>query len=270
LRKKIVMNLEDSVRKWLDDQGYPLEMKVAEALRNAGIGWDHGRVYEDRSTEKVREIDVMGYLDYWGSPRFSIHLIMECKHAHGRPWVLFCTERTMLTPLGYAISLPCTKGAKKIMAVMAPIEAVQQMELFRQPDLVGFNFVRAHTDNRDVAFDAVRGVVTAALSTAAKIGKWKHNVLYVPIIVVDSPLMQCHLPANAGELALQEVQEGSLLYNPGGKFGHVVVRVIHINALPAFLEKVKEEGVKLYDDIRLKISEVDEGRGALRDLMIER
>jgi hypothetical protein len=66
------MNLEDSVRKWLDDQGYPLEMKVAEALRNAGIGWDHGRVYEDPSTNKVREIDVMGYLDYWGSPKFGI------------------------------------------------------------------------------------------------------------------------------------------------------------------------------------------------------
>ncbi len=251
------MNLEDSVRKWLEDQGYPLEMKVAEALRNADVAWDHGRVYDDPATGKVREIDVMGYLDYWGSPRFSIHLIIECKHAREKPWVLFCTERSMLTPAGHVLSLPATKKAKKIMDIMATSEAVQKMTLFRRPDLVGFNFARAHTDNQDAAFHAIRGVTAAAVSVAARIGKWKHNILYVPIVVVDSPLMKCSLPADTNDLLLQEVQEGTLLYNPGGKSGRVSVHIMHINAFPAFLKTIKKEGMELYNDIRLKVNEHD-------------
>ncbi len=153
------------------------------------------------------------------------------------------------------MSVPATKDAKPIMQVMAEIETVQAMRLFRRPDLIGFNLVRVHTDNQDVAFQAVRGVTTASLSVADAIGKWKHNVLFVPIIVVDSPLLQCYLPASRDDYVLREIKEGSLLYNPGGEYYRTLVQVIHIDVLQSFLETIKKESVKLGYHIRQKIDD---------------
>jgi hypothetical protein len=248
---KGVMSLEESVRKWLEDQGYPLEMKVAETLRASKLSWDHGRVYTDPFTDKVREIDVVGYLDRIStSPRFSIHLVFECKHTRGRPWILFCTQSPTLTVRGHVMSVPATKPAEPIMKALAGIEAVQSMRLFRRPDLIGFNLVRVHTDNQDTAFHAVRGVTTASLSLAAEIGKWRHYVLFPPVIVVDSPLLQCYLPAGKDDYVLREIKEGSLIYNPGGGCERTPIQVIHVDALQSFLETVKKESAELGRHIR--------------------
>jgi hypothetical protein len=74
------MALDESVRSWLTAQGYPLEMRVAEIIRESNAGWDHGRVYQDPITGKYREIDLMGYFDFWGEFKLGVHLVFECKH----------------------------------------------------------------------------------------------------------------------------------------------------------------------------------------------
>jgi hypothetical protein len=242
------LSLENNVRAWLDSQGYPLEMRVADVLRNANAPWDHSRVYDDPLTSKVREIDLMGYLDYRKPVKFSVHLVIECKHSRGKPWVLFCTKQMMLSPIGYVLSLPSTEEAKHRISFLATSKEVQGMPLFQAPELIGFNFVRAHTDNQDAAFHAVRGVTTAAVSVAKKISEYGHAVLYVPIVVIDSPLMQCYLPEKSDAVSLEEIKSGSLIYNTGTE--HVMVRILHINALPQFIETIKRDGTALHAKLR--------------------
>lgn len=52
--------LEDNVRSWLSRHGYPLELRVAGLLRQAGLSADHHRVYADPVTAKSRESDEWG------------------------------------------------------------------------------------------------------------------------------------------------------------------------------------------------------------------
>src|SRR5688572_3796347 len=141
--------LEEKVRTWLAEHGYPLEMRVARVFRSTGIAADHHRVYEDPVTSKTREIDVVGYLDH---RELSVHLVLECKHSRDKPWVLFCSSNQVLTGRGYVLSLPCTMEAKTALSVLGDDIVVQKMAMFRRPPLVGFRLIRAHTDNQDAAY----------------------------------------------------------------------------------------------------------------------
>lgn len=247
-------SLEDRVRKWLSDQGYPLEMRVARITGAAGAGWDHGRVYLDPLTGKTREIDLMGYFDRatWSDPPFSVHVIFECKHTRDKPWILFCTDRPGIRPSGFVRTVPATTHANK--AIIATLKEahrtkdaspIASMDMFRPPgELVGFNLARAHTDNQDTAFHAMRGVSGAAEATANNISKHGHAVMYLPVIVIDSPLMQCFLPDGQDDVELTEIGRGVLLY-PTGPGSRTLIHVVTVEALPEFLGRVASDSEKL-------------------------
>jgi hypothetical protein len=132
-------------------------------------------------------------------------------------------------------------------------EPVQQMRLFSQPKLTGFNLVRAfNTENQqDAAFQAIRGTIAACTATAGSIGRWGHNVLYIPVVVIDSPLLQCYLPADSENYELEEVSEGSVLYNTGTmrdveRSNMLTVHVLHIDALAQFIQAAKRDMKNFY------------------------
>src|SRR5690349_16372918 len=109
---------EERVKSWVKTQGYPLEMRVAEILRSSGAFWDHGRVYDDPMTGKFREIDLVGYFDFWEKPEFCVHLVFECKHSKDKPWILFSTSGPMFTKEAYVASMPATLEASHYMAAL--------------------------------------------------------------------------------------------------------------------------------------------------------
>lgn len=83
-------DLESKVLKALRATGYPLELRVAKTLRDAGAHYvNQSRHYVDRTTEKVREIDAVAV---WRERRDEEHvftyLVAECK-SKPRPWVVF-------------------------------------------------------------------------------------------------------------------------------------------------------------------------------------
>lgn len=247
------MTLEERVRSWLKDHGYPLEMRVAELLRGAGAGWDHGRVYQDPITNKAREIDLIGYFDH-KDPSLSVHPVFECKHAKDKPWVLFCTNRPALTPRGFIASVPATKDARDTVSLLLREYSLgprmERMKIFAPHALTGFNLVRAHTEHQDAAFHAVSGVSAAATTVAEHIGKFGHRVLYPPVIVVDSPLMRCHLPANDAEVELAQIAHGVLLHNPGIA-NRVLIHVVHVDYVAEFLRNIREDATTLAEFVRV-------------------
>jgi hypothetical protein len=137
------------------------------------------------------------------------------------------------------------------------------MRLFRRSKLIGFNLARAfNTEHQqDAAFQAIRGTTAACISTADAIGKWGHSVIYIPMIVVDSPLLQCYLPADKEGYALEETREGTILYNTGlvdasvDRSNILTVHVLNIDALRPFLETVKQDATSLYEFIRPAIKQ---------------
>jgi hypothetical protein len=243
------MTLEQQVRSWLAEHGYPLEMRTAEVLRQSGLFWDHGRVYRDPISDKVREIDVMGYLDV--GKDLSLSLVLECKHSKSKPWVLFCTDQPVASRVGFVHSLPTNAAAKELVRSIDRDPAVQSLTFFDKPPLVGFNLVRTHTENQDTAFHAVHGVTTASRAIASKSKNSKHAMLYVPVIVVNSPIMQCHLPNKGNDIELKEVQHGVLLHSwevveaAGSVRSLTRVHVVNIESLPEFIEDLKRDSDRL-------------------------
>lgn len=233
--------VEERTAAWLREHGYPLEMRVAEILRAENVFATHYRIYRDSVTGKLREIDVMGYVD---RRPLSVHMVFECKHSRDKPWVLVCTGAPAMASRGFPLAVPCTPSAKKIMLRLAEEKAVQRMDMFDPSPLMGFRLVRAHTGNQDAAAHAVEGLTAACLATAEDIGSHGHSVVYLPVVVIDAPLLQCYLPNATQEVQLQRVPRGVLLHTHGlGEF--TLIHVVQVDSLPAFVSAVRENATRL-------------------------
>lgn len=76
-------------------------------------------------------------------------------------------------------------------------------------------------------------------------------LVYIPIIVVDAPIMQCHLSNESDDVLLEEVQSGILLhswefpdlYGPGRTLTRI--HVVNVGALAVFIEQIKSDLKKL-------------------------
>ena len=89
--------LSDRLRAWLATEGYPFELRVGRAFRDAG--WDvfHAHHYLDPETDKLREIDVHAAFgpyvgDEKGPGMVGIHLVCECKVSQAKPWIVFTSR----------------------------------------------------------------------------------------------------------------------------------------------------------------------------------
>ncbi|MFQ5965502.1 MAG: hypothetical protein ACE5KZ_14595, partial [Candidatus Scalinduaceae bacterium] len=87
-------DLKKKIKKWLLDQGYPLEMRVAASLRKIGFDVIQSRYFFDPEDAKLREIDVIAsYPDFTGF--IDISFIIECKVSKEKPWLLFSSQQTL-------------------------------------------------------------------------------------------------------------------------------------------------------------------------------
>jgi hypothetical protein len=88
-------SLDSKVRKWLEKQGYSLEMRAARSFEKAGFEVSQSEHYLDPETNTVRETDVVASLhrrisNTWLSVKFYI----ECKYAY-KPWVVFTSPKRL-------------------------------------------------------------------------------------------------------------------------------------------------------------------------------
>jgi hypothetical protein len=85
-------DLVQKIRKWLDKEGYPLEMQVARTFREIGFEVSSSEYYLDPDEKKPREIDVIATLQKTISGvLFQIAYTVECKLSKDKPWVCFCS-----------------------------------------------------------------------------------------------------------------------------------------------------------------------------------
>lgn len=81
------------VLNWLKKQGYSLEMRVAQAFKQARFDVSQSQAYHDPGSDELREIGVVasmnrriGMRDVW------VSLFRECKFL-SKPWVIFTSPR---------------------------------------------------------------------------------------------------------------------------------------------------------------------------------
>jgi Holliday junction resolvase len=82
---------------WLNEQGYPLEMRVASALQQRGYRVVQSEYFFDPESGDSREIDVVAFKQKkTNGVLFRISLLIECKRSTDKPWILFTSGATHL------------------------------------------------------------------------------------------------------------------------------------------------------------------------------
>lgn len=93
--------LIDEVRGWLNRQGYPQEMRVAQTLLGMGPGTRPSVNYQDPVSGKYREIDVVADVAFGVQHMLRLQLVIECYSSTKAPWLVLGTEPDsgMISPL---------------------------------------------------------------------------------------------------------------------------------------------------------------------------
>jgi hypothetical protein len=221
----------EQVKNWLNEQGYPLEMRTASALRKVGFEVTQSALYTDQETGKPREIDVLAvYPDYVGVTRIAF--LVECKSPK-KPWVLLCNPEVLSGYHRVYSFAAINKNAVEAMIAEPVFKAfIDGCPWFRKDKLTGYALRAAFTD-KDIAYDATIGVAKASMDFVNSAKDYQQSLAF-PIIVIASPLVRCVLDKD-GELQLEEVTQGEVFfkYDLADQF-RSCVRVVTLEGLPDF------------------------------------
>jgi len=248
-------DLKKKVTAWLETQGYPLEMRVASALREVGFDVSQGEYYDDPETQTAREIDVIAVKrDKYGL--LGISLVVECKKSADKPWVLFTSEmhesgkNKLFT---YAI-MPVSareKLAKKVFD-----KSTRGLRWLNRPKRTAYGMAVAFAKGEDPAYKAGLSALKASISrnnlnTGKELSKSLRFVF--PVIVIDGNLFEAYLDKK-GNAVVQEIDEGTVTYYreisgcPASS-----VKIVTTKRLDEFCEEAFEEAIQieilLNDDI---------------------
>ena len=67
------------LKQWMDYEGFPTEMKVAQVFRENDFDVSQGWSFQDEVTMKPREVDLIVYGDFFGEYAYRICPVIECK-----------------------------------------------------------------------------------------------------------------------------------------------------------------------------------------------
>lgn len=89
-------NWTTKIKEWLEVQGHSLEMRVAKKFGESGFSVSQFEHYVDQESKAVRQIDVQAsFSKRVGHSLFTINLIIECKYAKSKPWVILLTQKKL-------------------------------------------------------------------------------------------------------------------------------------------------------------------------------
>jgi len=87
-------NLSGRIKDWLEKQGQSLEMRVANSFRENGFAVSQFEYFVDQESQTVRQTDVIASIARTiGNSLVTINLIIECKYAKSKPWVILITQQ---------------------------------------------------------------------------------------------------------------------------------------------------------------------------------
>jgi hypothetical protein len=216
--------LKKKVEEWLAKQGYPLEMRVAQVLKQRGWLVLHSRRYNDPIQQKEREIDLLAISDDPSeSSSLAGDLVIECKWTRDKPWVLFSGTKLATNAIAQLAATPKTSGA---MAKI-PYDEVPTLPLFENVD-EGYSLVQAlktekTEDPTNVGYTAVQTVINAADFFASQMSE-ELDILFVPVVVIDGELFRGTL-SEKGEVVIDPIEFGVLSHLraiEGPRFVHIV------------------------------------------------
>lgn len=242
-------DIQTKLGDWLLKNGYPLEMKVAGALRRGGFNVTQGSYYTDPESKDSREIDVVATRgDRYGYASFT--LVVECKSSRKNPWVVFSDE-TASTPL-IDLAFHSNTAWRKIVDDVGEGHEWHRGHVWaRRLRGSGYGVATAFAKD-DMSFKATMGVLKASVYTHRAVVKKDSFTKYTyvfPVVVVDTRLFEAYLDASTSEVALREVDDAfvSSIRSIDGQ-RCCAVHIVTASHLAEFVDEAKEMFDRLIGD----------------------
>jgi len=248
-------DLPSKVRDWLQQEGYPFEMRVAQAFAKAGFRIQQSDYYDDPQTGVPREVDVVARIQssVKSDLIFRVLFLVECKSSLDRPWLLFCSTKQgdLANPGRVAQRISSNAGAHVLFG-LSHDKDVQNLALFRLRAPIGYGLKQSFAKDKkekDIAYAAMCSVGNAAKAGAMQWIKHPHEPriveLIFPVIAIDGRLFRCWLD-EANVLSVGEVASGTLLWrNAFGHLGHTIIDIQTTSSLEEFAAESYESAFTL-------------------------
>lgn len=206
--------LSTKLQSWLEDQGYPLEMRVGRAGIAAGFSVVQSEFYSDPETNDIREIDIYAYKDQLlEKSRFRLSLVIECKSSKKRPWILFTSDHYRLGPASRVVRRAASYMGKAVLEELANREEIIGARALSIPERTGYALVEGLVEGNKTTFAAcqVASKAAAAKSELSSGGSLPVCEVVLPAIVFAGRLFECYLDVTGGAV-LQEIDSGTLIW----------------------------------------------------------
>ncbi|QYK63349.1 hypothetical protein KAI37_03682 [Paenibacillus sp. S25] len=246
-------NINTRIMDWLNSQGYPLEMSVAEVLLNLKFNVIQSEYFIDDESTQQREIDIVASLQKEiGNKLVRISLIIECKVSKDKPWIIFTSENTRLAPPARIAQRAGSRIGNIVLGNLAHKKEIQDLNLFSLPERPGYGLTQAFTNGNDVAYNSCVSVSKATRAISKSVDSRKNDRyvrICLPVIVIDGKLFETYLN-ESNEMSVIEVSKGVMVWrNPIVGMPHTVINVITKEAIDEYFSSVKTDIIKIIDFI---------------------
>jgi hypothetical protein len=199
-------DITKKITKWIQDQGYPLEMEVASIFQSHGFTVGLSDKYEDPDSKESREIDVTAikWSDLEKDTALQVSWSIECKLARDKPWVIFfaSSQPEHFFPIASLCSPSFRPKLIDVYKQEKYVKRLKDSEIIN-PRYVGHGVTQAFTSGQDIPYKATMSSMKAAIDRVRQFeeiskiktvkGPSKFWVISFPTVVIDGKLFSCIL-----------------------------------------------------------------------------
>lgn len=264
-------DLKIKIKNWLNTQGYPLEMIVARAFRDAGFVTTPSEYFTDSKTQKMREIDVVARA-FHVVEHFVLKLtfVIECKLAKKKPWLLFTTPNLSLRGRSVVEQRAASMIGNEFLQKISSREDVQKLPIFNVPNTtaygiadVRFNDGGDDEEGNNVSYIAAAKASDAAIAQLRLADQGTEQVgpvceIVFPVIVAGNRLFECYLDEKS-ETVVSEVSSGLLVWHSESLAKPMsIITIITQSEVEKFAREAAAACKVIYDSCRPEIDELAE------------
>lgn len=249
------MPTREKVRKWLDANGYPLEMRVASILHAATFNVEQSIYYHPAYNEEPQEIDVLAQtsrvlpVDNY-QLIVALTNIVECKSnpKTKRPWVAFTRPQTTVQPKDVLAAHLLSGVLTSALTIHKDVAALNDVDFLQPSNRVGYSIVSPAVNDWDKSNDDLAYLAMTKLAQASyafhrsSVGSTSDVVyIHIPVLAVTTELYECWITSD-GSISVDERPCIPILWrrpttNDGIPNKPFYIYVVHENALSDFAQK---------------------------------
>jgi hypothetical protein len=238
--------VENSIKKWIKETGFPLEMQAAHVFNELGYDVRQSYVVKDIQENKPREIDILATYPFELDRGITrIFCILECKSSK-HPWLVFDGENTLSSyNMLHSFAIMSPDALSEIGNVILNDKSRESWEIFQHSPKCGYALRQPFSD-KDTGYTAAMNVLKACCNMIEPTEKYslpQINVAF-PILVVDKPIFECAYVE--GELTVKQVPHSKFLFSSYiPNFAISRINIVHIDHLDSFAKHYINVATKL-------------------------